>query len=235
MPPTSGPPKGTKQLGQTFLATRIPLITAETVWETELTSERLDALLDGAHTKPRAVGLAPGYTPAGRLAVLAVAVGQNVLLIRFKSQSKVSAAVVDARKLLKEALLCNDANRLHAFDGAPLALSLYADRDLRIAGLVDIQSGCTCKDNRVVANAVEFAMSSTEKPGIARGNIETAFANQVYDEAKPAPVALKAWLAGYLPTVSDMEQRFGDVAKINTDQMEENVSRVLQDSSEVRL
>lgn len=211
-----------RQFDQNFLNAPTPRISVESLWETELTSDKLATYLNSAQRKPRPVGLAGGNTPAGRLTILAVAVGSRVLLIRFRNREKASQA---ARKLLKDELLCSPKNILHAFDMGPLALSLYSDMHLLVTNAVDIQSACSCKENRVVANAVQFAVASTKYSGIHRTNIDTAFGSDAWDEDKPSSLALKAWLAAYLPLVGDMEQRFGEAPKINTGTMPEDVRR----------
>ncbi|GJE88613.1 AAA domain-containing protein [Phanerochaete sordida] len=213
-------PAAAREFEQNLLNAPTPRITVETLWETDLTADKLTAHLESAQRVPRPVGLAGGYTSAGKLTVLAVAVGSNVLLVRLRNAGKV-ANLDTARTLLKDELLCSAANLLHAFDMHTLALSLYSDARLPIANAIDIQSACTCDSNRVVANAVEFAMTSTKHSGIYRANIDATFGSEVWDERKPSPLAFKAWLAGYIPLVGDMELRLAQVGRIDTGALHE--------------
>jgi hypothetical protein len=220
-------PDAVRQYEQNFLTMPHPRISVETVWETELTSEALTTFLDSCERKPRSIGLSPAYTLAerGRLTCLAVAVGPRVLLIRLRTGAKASGKVAAARAMLKEVLLCNPDNLLFAFDMHILALALYSDMRSPIANAIDIQSACTCEEAREVANAVAFAVSATQHPNILRANIIAAFSKEafIWEERKPTALAFRAWLSGFLPSVSDMEVRFYGTQKINTDVMPETV------------
>lgn len=195
-----------------------PQILAQTVWDDEVTSESLAEFLKDAPTKPRHIGLAAGYTNAGRLTALAVALGPNVRLVRFRNNRE-SETLSPGRQALADELFCNPNNLFYAFDMGPIALSLYYDQRLRLTGAIDIQSGCTGEENatRDVSQAVSFAVSSTKSPNISSTNIDAAFKEQPWDEKKsPRILPLRAWLAGFVPSVSDMELRFAEVPRINT-------------------
>lgn len=227
----SGSPPPVRAFEQNLLNAPTPRITVETIWETDVTPAKLNTYLNYAQRKPRPIGLAGAYTAARRLTVLAVAVGSNVLLIRLRNSGKASRDIEASRKLLMDELLCRPDNFLHAFDMHILALALYSEAHLLVSNAIDIQSACSCKDsdNRVlVANAVAFAVASTRYPAIHRANIDATFANEMWDERKPpSALAFRAWLAAYLPLVGDMEQRFGEVAKINTSDIAEDRLRIL--------
>ncbi|THG99082.1 hypothetical protein EW026_g3215 [Hermanssonia centrifuga] len=219
-----------RTIEQHFLNMRYPRLEVQTVMETDLTSDSLNAILfgnsksDAPSSIPRAVGLAPGYTSAGKLTVIAVAVKARVLLIQFRSEIKKGTdVVVAARQLLHDELLCHDGNALFAFDMGPLAMALYLDHGLYVRNAIDVQSACTCKGNRDPANAVEFAIGTTSYK-VYRANITDAFSSSLWDPSKPpstTSVALKAWLAAWLPEVADMEERLREVKSIDTKGMSE--------------
>ena len=196
-----------------------PQITlTETIWDDAVTSEMLAEFLKDAPTKPRHIGLAAGYVNTGRLMALAVALGSNVRLIRFRN-ARESESLSHGRQILQDELLCSPDNLFYAFNMELIALSLYYDQRLRLTGAIDIQSGCTSEEDttRDVAQAVKFAVSSTKSPGIYQTNIDKAFKEQLWDEKhSPRIVTLRAWLAGFLPSVSDMELRFAEVPRMNT-------------------
>ncbi|PSS19948.1 hypothetical protein PHLCEN_2v3121 [Hermanssonia centrifuga] len=219
-----------RTIEQHFLNMRYPRLEVQTVMETDLTSDSLNAILfgnsksDAPSSIPRAVGLAPGYTSAGKLTVIAVAVKARVLLIQFRSEVKKGTdVVVAARQLLHDELLCHDGNALFAFDMGPLAMALYLDHGLYVRNAIDVQSACTCKGNRDPANAVEFAIGTTSYK-VYRANVTDAFSSSLWDPSKPpstTSVALKAWLAAWLPEVADMEERLREVQPIDTKGMSE--------------
>ncbi|KAJ3537021.1 hypothetical protein NM688_g6751 [Phlebia brevispora] len=203
---------------------RCPRIQYETLFETDVTRQHIQDLLGGAPpSKPRAIGLSPGYTPAGNLTVLAVAVETKVLLIQFRSKLKKDTdAVITARELLQKELLSGENNVLFAFDAAVVAANLYYDTHLRVQNAIDIQDGCPCKENRIPTNAVEFALNTTGYSAY-RSNITDAFKANIYDPSKPATttaIVLKAWLSGFLPGIADMEERFREVKSINLNNTE---------------
>ncbi|KAI0342871.1 hypothetical protein BDW22DRAFT_160547 [Trametopsis cervina] len=200
--------------------------------ETDLTEEKIATLFNsGGGAKgeapstavPVPVGLAGGFTPSGLLNTLAVCVASNLYLIQFRSKTKSSEdAVVASRKLLQELILFRPGTTLYAFDLAPLALSLYCDRDLFIENGVDVQSGCTCKDPRDAVNATGFAIASTHAAKMFKDNVRAAFKSNIRDVDNPKTsraLAMRAWLASYIPTLGDMEERFREVPKINTKAM----------------
>lgn len=221
------PPSPVRRLDQNLLSMRCSQLLVETVWEDELSEEKFATLFEGVETKPRHIGLAPGYTSVGRLTVLAVAIGSNVSLVRFRNNREGKTLSATLQRI-QDALLCNTDNLFYAFDMGPLALSLYIDQRLRITGAIDVQCGCTAKDDRDrdVANAVQFAVKGTSNDRIHRENIVATFKDQVWDERKTAnSLAFRAWLAGFLPSVGDMELRFAEVPRINTLDMSDDVSR----------
>ena len=224
----------TKYYEQNMLNKHVPRLRVDIIWEDELISKDLTDFLQSSSTKLRATGLDAAYTRNGRLTCLAVAVGPRILLIRFRNNQKANATPPKARTILNEVLLCNPENVHHAFDMHVIALALYNDMRMFISNAVDIQSACTCKEPRDVGNAVEFAVSSTEYPNIHRSNIAAVFTNEAHtwDERKPTGLAFRAWLAGHLPSISDMELRFAEVKKISTDTIAESVCPLICDISD---
>ena len=206
-----------------------PRLQATTILETDLTYESLQDFLGPSSNIPRTIGLSPGYTSAGNLTVLAVAVRTDILVIRFRAKSqKDSNAVVVARQMLQENLLSNDNNVLFSFDMAPLAMALWYNTQLRVNNAVDIQDACTgCKDNRVHANAVEFSLKMTSYEPY-RSNISDIFESMLWDQQKKPTtmsIALRAWLAGFLPMLPEMEETFRDARKINLKSRSDVVSK----------
>lgn len=203
---------------QNFINMPNARLQVETIFETDLSTESITGLLNLAPSVPRAVGLAPGYTPAGLLTVLAIAVNSKVLLVQFRSKSKKDTDPIrEARQTIQRELFGSTDNVFFAFNMAILAATLYLDTGLRVEHAVDIQDGCSCKENRVPANAVEFALNTT-KHRAYKPNISAAFEEDVWDPARPPTtslLALKAWLSGFLPGIADMEERFREVAQIN--------------------
>lgn len=218
--------QATRYIDQNLLDTLIPRLEVSSISETELDDEKLSYLFARPSTDitsvsesivPVPVGLAGAYTSKGTLTVLGVAVKNRILLIQFRSKDK--PTIPAGRQLLQTGILSAANAQPCAFDLAPLAMSLYANHNLFLENAVDIQSTCQCPDSRIPANAVEFVLSGTKASGIHRPNIDTIFAISQWDPAKPETfraVVLKAWLAGYLPLVGDMEERCRDVVKINT-------------------
>ncbi|KAI0694620.1 hypothetical protein BC835DRAFT_1000519 [Cytidiella melzeri] len=217
-----------------------PLVVTS-LFETELSEENISSFFtvktvgDSGDAPvvadPVNIGLAGGYTPSGLLNTLAVSVGSTILLIQFRSKTKATEdAVVAARKLLQDSILCRSHVILHAFNLAPLALSLYCDHGLLLEAGVDVQSGCTCKNPRDPVDATEFATASTQAAKIYRDNIRDVFASDIRDPAKletSRSLALRAWLAAYIPSLGDMSERLGEVPRINTRSMSADRLRLL--------
>ena len=227
------PPTPARRLDQNLLTVDCPQIIVSVIWEDELTPEVFAGLFEDAKTNPRHIGLSAGYTPAGRLTILAFALGSKVYLIRFRNDRE-NKTMPPGRQLLQDELLCSANNLLYAFDMGPIALSLYIDRRLRISGAVDVQTACYKDEpDRDVANAVEFAVNMEKNVRIIRTNINTTFKNQVWEERDPKTsiwLAFRAWLAGFLPSsVSDMELRFAEVSRIDTLEMADEVCNVMVD------
>lgn len=224
-----------RQLQQNLVNTNHAPLEVTSLLETELDEEKIAHLLGKtidtlASENPFTIGLSGGYTSSGILSTLAVAVGSKVFLIQFRSKTKSSdAAVTEARKLLTDYILCRPqaGTTLYAFDLAPLALQLYGDHSLLIENGVDVQSGCACADQRDPVAATKFATTSTKVAKIYSDNIRDAFSSAALDQAKPETsraLGLRAWLASFVPTLGDMEERFREVPKINTKSMPADVS-----------
>jgi hypothetical protein len=228
----------TQRIEQNLLDTRIGPLEVISILETDLTDEKISSLLVGKPPTdaddvpdvvgPIDIGIAGGYTASGTLSTLAVCVLSTIFLIQFRSKTKATnEAVTASRKLLQDSILCRPDVSLFAFDLAPLALALYYDHGLLLESGVDVQSGCTCEDPRNYVEAIQFATASTQVTKIYHDNIRNAFASKVRDVEKPETsrtLALRSWLAGYLPTLGDMKERLGEVPKINTKSMPADVS-----------
>lgn len=231
MAPSSEQPLPVRQFDQNFLSMPSSHIDAISILESNpRLKDEVDNLLNQPSPVPgpRRIGLAGGYSPAGRLVVLAVSIQWKALFIQLRaSKGKPKPEEQAVRDMLQRELLCREDHHFYAFDFAPLAFAMYFDQRLRIHHAIDIQSAC--EGERVVADAVAFAVKSTTYPKIHRTVIENAFRSdtECKDPAKPpAVLAFKAWLPFYLAHIGDMEARFAEVPPIHTDTMEESVSRL---------
>ncbi|OBZ72573.1 ATP-dependent helicase NAM7 [Grifola frondosa] len=194
MPPK---PKPDRFIDQTLIDERHPTLHVQELVETKVTPEVLEAFFKDIE-KPRRIGLAPAYAPSsGNLTAMAIAVG---------------------RPLLRDWVLCNEDNILFGFEMAPLTAALFHDRDLRIVNGVDIQSACPVK-TREPLEAIRFAVG--DRAEIFEENIVGVFEQMTWDPMRTTPLAQQAWMASYLPTIGDMEERFRDVKRINTRDMDE--------------
>ena len=219
----------TKQILQNMLNINLPTLEMISLLDSELTEEGV-AQFVGHVTPGRSlvVGLSGGYSSSGVLNTLALAVGYKILLIQFRSKTKANeTAVADARKLLSDSVLCRSDAILYAFDMGPLALGLYSDHGLPIESGIDIQSACSCDDPRSPLEATKFMTASTHAAKIYPDNIRNAFESRIRDLGKPetsVALAMRAWLASFVPTLGDMEERLREVPKINTKSMPADVS-----------
>ncbi|KAI0091304.1 P-loop containing nucleoside triphosphate hydrolase protein [Irpex rosettiformis] len=193
----------------------------KTLLETELTEELVLQLIgEPPSNHSTTIGLSGGYTSSGILNSLAVSINPRIVLIQFKAKTKADeTAVVTARKLLSDTILCRPNAVLYAFDMGPLALALYDDHSLLIEAGVDIQSACSCESPRIPLQAMKFMVKSTQAAKIYPDNIRDVFASPVRSLEKPETshaLAMRAWLASYVPTLGDMEERLREVPRINT-------------------
>ena len=192
--------------------------------EREVTEEILSSFVD-ALSIPRGIGLGWSNTAKGALTVLVLSSKDKAILIQFASKSSREERVLQARRRLQSLILCNPQVTLYAFDMGRLALSLYRDRELRIANAVHIQGACKATASHSVIGAVDFAVSGTD---IRHWSVNTAaaFSNTVW-ESQPvsmASVVFRAWLSAYISLIGDMEERLGCVKRVNTEKMADAVS-----------
>lgn len=190
-----------------------------------------DLLADFAHALP--LGISPGYSQSGRLLALAITDGKRCCIVEFteprgnrRSQAGkaiLPKGVVDGRKYLQDQILCRNEGDIFAFDMAPLAMSLFCDLGVRIAGAVDIQSAFSAVDRKPLS-AIEESLGtktdidSPQKIKINPENVKRLFLYPVYDSTRNTMVdlAVRAWVSQFLPGYQNGEQTFAKVRKIDT-------------------
>ena len=224
MAPTQAPQFRT--LHQNFIDTNSPPIRQQTLLETKLTEELFDDFLRSApmFPNPIRVGLAPAYNEKDQLVAIALATESKVLVVQLAKDKKVT--LHKGRALLLTKVLCNPDCMLYVFGIAQVALSLYLDHDLRILNGVNIESICPESQDSVVSPlaAVKFAVG--DQWPVHEDNIKAAFQEKLWDPkpAKHTSLALKAWLAGFLPAIPGQEELFNAVRRVNTKDQSDSVS-----------
>ena len=210
-----------QMIEQNFIDMHHDRLTVETILESAVTADTISKLLADAPA-PRAIGLAPGYTTAGKLLVLAIAVRSKIVLIHLQTSprsKKQQEAVAAARGVIQRELLAGRDNSLYCFDMAPLAANLFLATRLRVHNAIDVQAACDVKDNRVPGIAIEYAVNLT-RYRVNKVNIDRAFSTDLWDPEKAlttTSVAQRAWVASFLPTIGEMEEKFRAVKPIHLD------------------
>ncbi|CAL1716327.1 unnamed protein product [Somion occarium] len=210
--------KPTRFIEQNMLDVYYPKIFLQNILETELSDALLDLFLEGTPA-PRSLGVAAAYTEKGKLAVLAIAAGKQVVLIEFRSSTNEHTIV--ARQLLQDRLLCSEYNTVYAFDIAPIALALFADRGVRLINGVDFQSVCPGgSSNRDPAIAIESLMTTERSSTFHPRNTRAIFAESLWDTSNrncETFLALRAWSASFFAKLDgDAEEKFRGVPRVNT-------------------
>ena len=207
-----------------------PSISVDRIDETDLTEEYLDQFFaDKKPSPPRFIGIAASYTPKGKIAVLAVSFLEKIFIVEFRGAG--SEAAIGARSLLQEKILCSEDNDIVAFDIAPIALSLFSDKNLRMTTGIDFQSigGDATALRRDPVLAIKFVVAGTKaESSIYHENIRTAFRDPIWDASNRSCeiwLALRAWAAGFFPTLDgSLEEKFRQIARVNTALRSELVS-----------
>ena len=208
----------TRTLEQNLLDVYHPPIVVEHVDEVDLTDELLNGYFANS-SEPRSIGMSATYTQKGKIAVLAIALARRVILVVFRATTSEPVSV--ARSLLQERILVNEENNLYAFDIAPIALALFADRGLRLANGIDFQSVQGSRPDRDPVAAVKFIVTSSNTRYNAK-NIQSIFKveDTIWDASNrqcETLLALRAWVASYLPTSNGFaEDKFREVKRIDT-------------------
>jgi len=223
--------QATRSIHQNFLDEDIEPISVRTVHEANLTEEHLQPFIDDS---PQPIGIAPAYAESdSRLVVLAIANQTNVLLVEFyssrpnrdgrgKSASSIKPRDNTGRTLLQDEIFCRPFGDMFAFDFEPIALSLYNDHGgLRLVNGVDIQSACLPKNRQPLAS-IKSAVGDSAT--IYEDNVRDSFDNMVYDPKRTTAIALRAWIAQYLPHLGAMEETFANAKRIDTAKLPNVVS-----------
>ncbi|PCH42407.1 nucleoside triphosphate hydrolase protein [Wolfiporia cocos MD-104 SS10] len=213
----------TRSIEQNLIDDNLPPIRMQFMLETALSEDTIQEFL-GPHARyPIKIGLSPAYAESGMLAALAMAIDTRSLVVQFHGKQKAEReSVKKARALLQSSILCHDDCILYAFDLGPLGTALFYDHGLHMLRGIDVQSACSNSDapggNSPLA-AIVFALG--DKKQAIKSNVRQAFADSSWDAARTAPLVLRAWIASYLPTISDMEEKFNAVKPVNTKDMED--------------
>ena len=224
-------PQTTRIIHQNFLDDDIEPISVRTVHEGKLTQEHLQPFIDDF---PRPIGIAPAYSESGsRLVVLAIANQTNVLLVELYSSkpngrdknATIKPRDTTGRSLLQNEIFCRPFGDIFAFDFGPIALSLYNDLGgLRLVNGVDIQSACLPKNRQPLASIKQAVGDSAT---IYEINVCDSFENMTYDPKRTTAIALRAWIAQYLPRLDVMEETFANAKRIDTAKLPNLVSSLV--------
>lgn len=198
-----------------------------------LTEEHLSIFLD------HPLGISPGYSQAGKLIAIAVAIDTHGLIIEFSgrgSRSPSPDGTPTGARLLQDMLLCRAGWGIYAFDLAPLAMSLYFDvRGTRITNGVDIQSAFppeTPRDPnaRQPLATVQRALAADYK--ILSSNVTKIFQDLTYHQTNDLAAQnsledlfFRAWLSNFIARVDPTQDYLYRVPRINTLKLTEMVSR----------
>jgi len=224
--------EATRSIHQNFLDEDIDPISAQTVHESNLTQVHLQPFIDDS---PHPIGIAPAYAESdSRLVALAIANQTNVLLVEFYSSkpnrdgrgkgagSSIKTRDYTGRFLLQKEIFCRPYGDIFAFDFEPIALSLYNDHaGLRIVNGIDIQSACLPKNRQPLAS-IKLAVGDSAT--IYEDNVRDSFENMIFDQKRTTAIALRAWIAQYLPRLDTMEETFAKAKRIDTTKLHDIVS-----------
>lgn len=217
-----------RTLYQNFIDTNSPPIRQQTLLEAKLTEELLDDFLRSApmFPNPIRVGLSPAYNEKDQLVAIALATESKALVIQLGLRKDKKGSLPKGREPLLTKILCNPDCMLYVFGIAQVALSLYLDHDLRILNGVNIESICPESQDGFVSPlaAVKFAVG--DQWPIHEDNVKAAFQDKLWDPkpAKHTSLALKAWLAAFLPAIPGQEEQFNTVRRVNTKDQSSSVS-----------
>ncbi|KZT00793.1 uncharacterized protein LAESUDRAFT_764322 [Laetiporus sulphureus 93-53] len=218
----------TRTIYQNLVDSDAPPIKLYTLLESLLTEELIQELLSGAPSSPLPIpiriGISPAYSSAGTLCAIALASETVALIIQFNNEANAQ------REMLSSQVFCNADCFLYAFDLGPLAAALYLDRKLRMLNGIDVQDACLPGEgsDRDPFAAIKFAVGEDEQ--LYKENIDSAFEDLTWDTSLPRcfnSVALRAWVARYLPNIADMEERFNGVKRVNTQDMDDEYVKLI--------
>jgi len=223
-PPATAMSVQTKMIHQTLIDEDQPPIRTFIMLESTVTEELVQEFLASATTFPRPIriGLCPAYSSSGHLCALALSTTSQTLIIQFHNKGKAESAKI-GREILHTKVLCEPDCTLFAFDLGLLATSLFKDHGLRMLQGVDIQSACSGADSPLAA--IQFAAG--DRIAVHPENIMAAFEPRSWDPSRTTTFALVAWIASYLPTIPDMEERFNSVKRVNTQKLDDAVRNVV--------
>ncbi|KAL6307425.1 P-loop containing nucleoside triphosphate hydrolase protein [Sparassis latifolia] len=211
----------TRIIDQHVLDEHHPSINVQILLESALTAELIESLFAGGATTTsdpsnRRVGLAPAYTTSGNLTALAIGTARKILVVQFHAKRRAETNKA-GRELLQAAVLCNPDCTVYTFDLAPLAAAMYYDHRLRLVNAVNIGSACAGTGDDSPLAAIQFAVG--DKVTVIKENVTRLFNDLVWDQRRTTPLVLRAWVAHYVSGISDMEEKFREVKRVNTKDM----------------
>jgi hypothetical protein len=183
------------------------------------------------------LGLAASYLDDGRVDRLAICAMERCLVFRFsypkspnrsRGQSSPPLSQTDKEsdakwaENLQKLVLCRDSGTLVGFDLAPLAMSLYRSRDIRVKNAIDIQSFITLQDpeddNRRPLHSIKMLLGDHDPEVTVREeNITYTFRNATEKAGVTLPYLVqRAWIAQFLYNHSNGASALDEVKKIDT-------------------
>lgn len=157
------------------------------------------------------VGLAPVYGARRVLTTLAIASTSRVLVVQFPK--KKPSQMNGGRALLRDLILCRPDLQKHAFRMDKLAVSLFLDRNVRITRAVDLLSLST--QDRGSLEAIMVALGG--EVTIHKESVKELFKHQEAAGTLVSDVAMQAWAACHVASLSFLSNRISKVARIDTD------------------
>lgn len=206
---------------QNLLDGDYPPIEVETLLESSLTEEFVRKFLGDTPARPIRLGVAPAYSPKSALLAVAIATTSKAFIVQFNKKEE---SAKSGRQILRSMIFCEPDCQLFAFDLGLLAISLYLDHNIRMLNGVDVQSACAGSGDSTPLKAIKFAVGDHDP--VYDANVTLVFESKDWDPKRTTPLAQQAWIASFLPTLSDMEERFNGVKRVNTQDLNDAVSLI---------
>ncbi len=160
-------------------------ITARSVNEADLSQPLFDRFLSSVSDGK--IGLAPTYGPHQKLASIALASRNQVVIVKFSTKTRIP----QGRNVLTAQILTNPSLTKVAFHMDKLATSLFFDFSLRINEAVDILSGLPQRRHLLLAKAL--ALGDPSK--VDKESVCELFCEDESSGTDISVIALQAWAA----------------------------------------